>query len=221
MSQLEFDTIVYDAWRAQDGIFAAYVERHLSWYLTAAHVLDPDRTNWKHVWDRVAYAILSANTDAKLAAAALRSMRAERDDGTRCTGAPGITPERLDYVRALPVGHAAILWLLRAPDESWDAYRCRLRSQIQGLGLTKASYAVTLLYPLEADVCCLDVWMQRHLLRDHAREFTWMNDDAYRELEDRVRTTARVLDVSTAITQWIMWDFIRTGRPSPQDWFRA
>lgn len=222
--QLHFDTIVHDAWRTQDAIFHAYATRHLATYYEYARTITPNLLNWRHVWDRVAFAILSANTDAQLAATALRSMRTERDQThkpgmeIRVTGAPGITPDRLTYVRALPVGEKTA-FLRRHRHETWDEYRIRLRNENHGLGITKASYAVALLYPLDADVCCLDVWMQRVLYRDREHDFAWLSDDQYRALEARVRGVANTLAICTALAQWIMWDFIRTGFPTSQDYF--
>lgn len=217
--QLVFDSIVLDAWRAQDALFDAYARRHAETYRQYAVAITPDLTHWRAVWDRVAFAILSANTGSAMAAFALHALRAERDQSVRVESVPGITTDRLDYVRALPSGASAVTLLCRQPDEPWDLYRLRLRYDQRGLGITKASYAVALLYPLDADVCCLDVWMQRFLYRDRAHDFLWLNDDAYRALENRVRRIANGLPCSTALAQWIMWDFIRTGFPTPQDFF--
>jgi len=203
----------------RDGHLARAEEYVRSWkrrYVKMAKAIEPDRTRWQDVWDRVAWAILTANATYDSTRAAFALARADREDvaGVRWNGISGMTPAKVDYLAALHV-HDGTFWYLRnhgvlvvgGGGESWDAYRLRLARSVRGLSLTKASYAACMLYPLEADVACLDTWVQKI--------FTWTSGfkslslAEYRAVEDQVRVIARRHGVSTALCQWMLWDCVR------------
>ncbi len=52
-------------------------------------------------------------------------------------------------------------WWKKQENESWAACRERITGRCPGLGRAKASFALELCYPLEAEVVCLDVHMLR------------------------------------------------------------
>lgn len=192
----------------------AFVRRHRARYLGMARAIDPDRGSRSAVWQRLAWAILTANASYEATVEALRRCAAYGygDDPLpprALSGIPGMVPAKVGYLNALP-RDAGVFRLLRegrAPGEAWDAYRLRLRASVAGLALTKASYAAGLLYPLEADVACLDTWVQKIFTWTTA--FEWLSLDEYRRVEGAVRAIAARRRVSTFVAQWAIWDMVR------------
>ena len=92
--------------------------------------------------------------------------------------------------------------------ETWDEYRRRIERTVFGIGKAKASFACCLLYPLEADLACLDTWMLKHfhLPPEKNGRLTW---EEYHEVENKVREYALAWGVSTFVAQWIVWDHER------------
>jgi hypothetical protein len=212
-SQLAFESIEQEAAQAAHGAALAYLQAHRARYLDYAQAIEPDRRDWRAIWDRLAFAILSANTTVNLAVQALRRLRAFRGHAPRVS-IPGIVPAKIDFLNALP--RTDIRELLRQPKESWGSYRSRLTA-VPGLALTKASYAACLLYPLTADVACLDLWVQRFLTGVVQPSPPAVR---YLALEDQIRREfARPARVSVALAQWAIWDYARTRRPTPQRFF--
>lgn len=88
---------------------------------------------------------------------------------------------------------------------AWDLYRRRLAREVFGLGKAKGSFLACLLYPLEADLACLDTWILRRFgfPPEKNGHLTWPE---YLGAEVQIRKLARKWDVSTFIAQWIIWD---------------
>ena len=195
-----------------------YMRQHRALYVGFARGIAPDLHRADDVWDRLAFAILTANTTVGAALRAFRIARLFR-------GLPpvppvqGIVPVRRAYVNRLPLGDAALFALLRRTDEPWPVYRGRLVASVPGLGLTKASYAACLLYPLDAEVACLDTWVQRVFL--HTTSFIWLRRDEYEAVERELIQLARRHGVCLALAQWMVWDWVRGGRPTSQAEFFA
>ena len=96
--------------------------------------------------------------------------------------------------------------LLRNGD-TWQEYRRRLTS-LHGLGKAKATFAACLLYPLTADLACLDTWMMQHvgLPAEKNGRLTWPE---YEQVEEHIRGYAREWGCNTFVAQWIVWDHER------------
>lgn len=217
--QLVFETITHESQIERDAAIDRYVREYRSVYCTYARHIRPDLRDWTQIWDRFAFAILTANTTVESAVNAFRLARSFRTLGipyNARSAIVGVVPERFDYVSKLPT-HSNIFTLRLRTDESWDAYRMRLARTVEGLAITKASYAACLLYPLQADVACLDTWMLRLLLG--SQSFVSITIDEYKLLEQHVRIVARRHRISTALAQWAMWDWARTRYPTPQRFF--
>lgn len=203
--------------RRRDVVIDSYVETHREQYLSFAGAIAPDLASWSDVWDRLAFAILTANTQVAAAVAAFKAARGLlAGEEVSLAGLHGITAERERYVRTLPADWR-VLAIRRLRRESWCDYRRRIRGSVEGLGFCKATYAACLLYPLEADVACLDTWMQRTYLGPGG--FRALSADAYVELEGRVRRVGRRHGISTAIAQWAIWDWARGLGPTEQRFF--
>ncbi len=215
LKQLEITSIVEAANRETVADVHRYMRRHRALYLDFARHNTPRLSQATHIWERFAFAILTANTEVHNAVRAFN--RARKLGGLpNVRGLPGIEPRRAEFVNALPTDIHGLSLLLRQR-ETWHEYRMRLALNVEGLALTKASYAACLLYPLEADVACLDVWMQRFF--SGARTFEWLRERNYVEMENKLRPYARKHHVSLALAQWMIWDWLRTGSPTSQRFF--
>lgn len=199
----------------QRQLMAKVIRRHHRLYRGFARKIMPDLRDWRSVWERAAFAILTANTDVNTALTGLR--RATRHLGFPPSEKRGlsITPERVRYVNALPQGEQDVYYLLKQGPEPWHEYRLRLARTVEGLGITKASYLAGLLYPLACEVACLDTWMLKAL--GIARQFQSISMQSYLDGERQLRLVAGVANLSLA--QWIIWDWIRRRGPNPQDFF--
>lgn len=155
------------------GRAEAFVRRHRRRYLAFARAIDPDRASRAAVWQRLAWAILTVNatyerTREALVRCAAYGFGADPLPPRAFAGIPGMVPAKVKYLNALP-NDGGIFGLLRTTlhglddVETWDAYRLRLCDRVTGLELIKASYAACMLYPLEADVACLDTGLLKVL----------------------------------------------------------
>ena len=87
------------------------------------------------------------------------------------------------------------------------AHRLRLRHDVSGLGLCKASFASALLEPMTADVACIDTHMQKVYFG--SRGFRTLSLDVYLGAEAKVRAVGERHEVSTFVAQWLIWDHVR------------
>jgi hypothetical protein len=106
---------------------------------------------------------------------------------------------------------------LKRDGEGWVDYRERLE-WVPGLGIAKAAFAACLLYPTEADVCCIDTHMTRYY-RNKRGGKPCMRDE-YDIAEGEVRYLARDAGIGTFIMQWAIWDSLR-GKVEPHQVLRG
>lgn len=206
--QLAFDSILEHSFRARESSIDKYIQKNRHKYLTFARIIAPNLQDWEQVWDRIAFAILSANTPFEDSVKALAyatdhkgHVSASYLAGFKCV------PAKADYLNLLPRGKR-VFALLKRNAEDWQAYRLRLFQSVKGLGLAKASFTASLLYPMTSDLACLDTWMQKHYLRRSS--FKQLGQKDYIRVEARVRQVARRnLLPSTFLAQWMIWDSLR------------
>lgn len=205
MMQLPLPDVAETLERERFAAIHRFISEHRTRYLIFAARIEPNRADWRQVWDRLVFAILSANATLNDTIVAYRRARAQRGCAN-LADLSGMTAQKTYFINGLALDRS-LLTVRRRHQESWNNYRIRL-TQIPGLALTKASYAASLLYPLTADVACLDTWMQKALLTGTTRfgSLTWPE---YRALENIVRRFARRHDISTALAQWMIWDCTR------------
>jgi len=120
----------------------------------------------------------------------------------------GMVPNNAEYLNELSEKHHKF-GLLKCWNETWLEYRLRLKNTVKGLGLAKASFAASLIYPLESDLACLDTWMQKHFLR---RNFKQLGLKDYLAIEQKVRAKARKYGINTFLCQWLIWDSLRGNK---------
>ena len=213
MKQLDLEPIVRQAFSKRRKAINAYIGANREKYIAFATMLTPSETDEKAILSRVAFAVLSANASLEDAIKALgycleRYAQVENVESDvlrtyHMIGAKADWVNRLWY-------RTNFEDLLRQGD-SWNDYRLRLR-HVKGLGLTKASFAACLLYPLEADLACVDTWMQKVFLGNPS--FKTLKLVNYRRVESQIRRIARTFRVSTFLAQWMIWDHARRRGPS-------
>lgn len=101
-------------------------------------------------------------------------------------------------------------------DES-KGWRDRLIG-IRGLARTKASFAVCLADPMQAQVICIDRHMARLLLGYIPRNS--LPDKVYDRAEREILSLARGYKAHPFAVQWCLWDAVR-GHPEPHDVLRV
>lgn len=175
-------------------------------YQGMALSIKPALNDSHQVKARVAFAILSANIgfDEAVKALAYCASTGWKPDPETLIGY-GMVPMKAEAIERLR--YRDYRTFLKREGEGWHEYRIRLKRSTLGLGLAKASFAAALLYPDEADVACIDTWMQKILLGRPS--FKTIGIKAYSAAEEQVRQIARKEGVCTFVAQWAMWDSAR------------
>jgi|TARA_B100001094_G_C18166562_1_gene792444 hypothetical protein len=101
-------------------------------------------------------------------------------------------------------------------DETWQECRNRLIGSIYGLGNAKTTYALSLSYPIESQLCCLDVHLLRFMGHDlkkgHANTL-----QAYQEMEKEWLDRCNKFGVSPNVAREIYWNKVQ-GRRNSRYW---
>ena len=92
-------------------------------------------------------------------------------------------------------------FIARDSGEGWSEWRDRLAKKILGLGKAKTSFAIEMLYPIEAKVVCMDT----HLFQAYGLD---QSKDArrYKEIEDYWLGMCAMWNVPSTIARAILWD---------------
>lgn len=186
----------------------AFIHANADKYRRMAVLIQPDLSNWTQVWSRAAFAILSANTSFDLAVRALSY--ANKNKGAcdpRAITKLAMTPDKAHWLNALPIGPTLLRQLTHGPGESDHTLRLRLRQDVTGMGMTKASFYVALLNPSSADVACIDTHMQQYYLG--YASWQRISVEKYLKVESSIRRIARQHSISTFLAQWMIWDYRR------------
>ena len=61
-NQLAFESILEETFKVREGLIDEYIQANRLKYITFARAIAPNLKDWGQVWDRLAFAILSANT---------------------------------------------------------------------------------------------------------------------------------------------------------------
>lgn len=207
--QLDLGDILEQSFKAREAKLFTYAYRNVSKYRVAARMITPDLSSKEQVFDRIAFAILSANAPFEKSVAALDYVSRNRgmvdaEDLIQYT----MVPTKAAWLNSLwdifdNEGHGEYL----KGAETWQDYRLLLAKKVKGLALAKASFAASLLYPLEADLACIDTWMQKHYLGHSG--FKTLSQRDYLKVEARIRRFAGQVGVNTFLGQWMIWDAVR------------
>jgi len=203
--QLEFTTILNDSFAQYERRIAAYIFANKEKYEGFARIITPGAYTDDEIYSRIAFAILSANAPFDDSVKALNVCVKNRGHvKPQDIVWYKMVPDKAKYINLL--SRMKLQTLLRQDGESWHEYRLRLL-KIKGLGLAKASFAACLLYPLEADLACIDTWIQKVFLGHTGFKKLGMAD--YLLVESKIRTYANCFGISTFLSQWLIWDHAR------------
>ena len=212
--QLAFTTILNDAFAQYERRIASYMFENKEKYEGFARVITPGSYTDDEIFHRIAFAILSANAPFDDSVKALNVCIKKRDAGEAVKPRDIVwfkqVPAKAKYINAL--NRLQLSSLTKTTVETWHEYRLRLQRTVKGLGLAKASFAAALLYPLDADVACVDTWIQKVFLGNTGFKSLGLAD--YLTVEAKIRTFANCFGVSTFLAQWLIWDHARGGTPS-------
>lgn len=181
-------------------------------YQRLAATLDTDESP-EAVYGRIVFAMLTVNSpiDASLAAykqvmlAGAQAPNLAEIIGTqwRGVGSPVMyANQKAKYIREFDERWGRNPYLFTCAYDDDDMWRTRLAHSIRGLGIAKASFAVALVKPSEADVCCIDT----HMFQILQGSGFYRKESEYRRLESKVRQLAGEFGLSTFAAQWCLWD---------------
>ncbi len=219
--QLAFTSVLEDSFRSHERRLLRYMAENVEKYKVYGRMITPALNDPIAVYSRIAFAILSANVPFKDSVKALNVAIEQRGKLGKFDLAPyRMVPAKADYCNELwekltAIGYPLAYWLKRT-EEPWSDYRYRLQRTFKGLGIAKASFAVCLLYPLEADLACVDTWIQKVFLGHTG--FQQLGERAYEQVEAKIRTYGVKFGVSTFLAQWMIWDHAR-GEENDHDIF--
>lgn len=89
----------------------------------------------------------------------------------------------------------------KQPNESWKQCRDRIEKNILGLGLAKSSFALEMVYPLFAEIVCLDTHLFRFYKMDQTKD-----RNKYKILESHWTTWAKMFNIPCYIARAIYWN---------------
>ena len=99
---------------------------------------------------------------------------------------------------------------LPASGEPFAGARDRIAGAVTGLGPAKTSFALGLIYPFEADVCCIDTHIARMLAPLLGCSPAHVPRH-YTEAEDLLGEVAAAAGLPLVLAHWILWDHQRHG----------
>lgn len=210
--QLEFTTVLNHAFGQYERKIFAYIAENREKYEGFARMITPTRVTSDILYERIAFAILSANAPFGDTVKALNVAIRERGHVKAHDLAwYKMVPAKAKYLNAL---HKLCTTdkLAKQFDETWHDYRLRLQREVKGLGIAKASFAACLLYPLVADLACVDTWIQKVFLGHSGFKQLGLTD--YLIVESKIRTYANAFGMNTFLAQWLIWDHARGGVPN-------
>ena len=97
--------------------------------------------------------------------------------------------------------------------ESWQNYADRLEKQMFGLGFAKTRFAIELLYPNSAKVCCVDT----HIIQWAKQNPNKMNKKLYHQIEQGWLNHSKKIKTNPIEARWKWWDN-KQGYDNPKYW---
>lgn len=207
--QQAFETVLADSFRSHERRMVRYMVENRERYLGFARLITPNLSDPEQVYSRIAFAILSANAPFDFAVKALNYAVEHRGECKQKDMVElAMVPAKADYCNeAWEVIQEDVGYFSKSNEETWSEYRYRLQRTFRGLGIAKASFAACLLYPLEADLACVDTWVQKVFLGHEG--FKQLGKAKYEMVEAKIRSYGRKVGVPTFIAQWLIWDHAR------------
>lgn len=101
-------------------------------------------------------------------------------------------------------------------DETYTAYRNRIESAVQGLGMAKAAFFNELVTFQKSDCVCVDThMMQTYGLPPGAGSLT---RQGYEDLEQHWANICRLAGVRPVTARWVLWDLKQNNQPDSRYW---
>ena len=97
--------------------------------------------------------------------------------------------------------------------ETWEQYADRLQKDIKGLGFAKTRFAIELLYPESAKVCCVDT----HIIQWAKKNPNKMNKTLYTKIEQGWFNHSKKQGLHPIEARWKWWDN-KQGYDNPRYW---
>ena len=97
--------------------------------------------------------------------------------------------------------------------ESWSKYASRLQSLIYGLGFAKTRFAIEMLYPNTAKVCCVDT----HIIQWAKQNPNGMTKRLYQRIEHGWLQHSKKHNINPVEARWKWWDN-KQGYDNPRYW---
>jgi thermostable 8-oxoguanine DNA glycosylase len=178
------------------------------------------------VYERYLFALLSRHCALARTVRAFRLLRGHyRSDVAWLTAA--LRTHRIGYHNVWATQIAAFTRayqddpgrFLPAAGEPFGDARDRIARAVTGLGPAKTSFALGLIYPFDATVCCVDIHIAR-LLAPLLGCDPAAVPRRYTEAEALLREVANAAGLPLVLAHWILWDHQRhrigdCTRPSP------
>jgi thermostable 8-oxoguanine DNA glycosylase len=89
----------------------------------------------------------------------------------------------------------------KSENETWQACRDRIEKNIKGLGLAKTSFSLEMIYPLSAQITCLDVHLFRFYGLNQSKDLK-----LYKPVEDHWVTWSKMFNIPSYISRVIYWN---------------
>lgn len=91
---------------------------------------------------------------------------------------------------------------LKRRNETWQDYATRLEKSIYGLGFAKTRFAIELLYPNSAKVCCVDT----HIIQWSKQSPKKINRTLYNKIEQGWLNHSKKQKLNPVEARWLWWD---------------
>lgn len=102
---------------------------------------------------------------------------------------------------------------LKRRNESWQEYATRLEKSIYGLGFAKTRFAIELLYPNSAKICCVDT----HIIQWAKQNQKKVNKTLYNKIEQGWLNHSKKQKLNPVEARWKWWDN-KQGYDNPRYW---
>lgn len=182
----------------------AYLRAHAAKFRVYSLAIKPNLMDPAAIRQRVAFAILSANCPFAASVEALDyAIACDYDCDGELMGKYQCVPVKADWLRAMRA--RGVDEFLRKAGETWIRYRERLKRSTPGLGRCKASFAVALLYPDQANVAVIDTHICHTYLGSEG--FIDLSRANYEKIELDIIRLGRQYGLCGFQAHWAIWAF--------------
>jgi hypothetical protein len=109
-------------------------------------------------------------------------------------------------------------WFLKSKHEDWLHYRDRIRAVAPGIGPAKGSFVVELIYPLAAEVVCVDTHIQQlYGYPPSVINKKGIRDKDTAEIEQHWVKQCLKRGIPPVVARWLYWDR-KQGQPDSRYW---